>query len=150
MSDRPIAGFECGLFYKNGANWVEVKNAKDVSRPASREAIEASARFSKNKRYIPGMADLSVDFGYLYIKGTDPVFAVLQDAYVNGTPLEVAVADGPITQAGTTYMRDWFIVTKFDEGQELNSAVVYDVTLQPTVVMVSGALVERTYITVGS
>ncbi len=94
MSDRPIAGFECALFYKAGANWTEIKNAKDVSLPDSTEAIDVSARYSPAKKYIAGMSDGSIEFGYQYIKGTDPVFDALQDHYLNREPIEVAAADG--------------------------------------------------------
>jgi hypothetical protein len=94
MSDRPIAGFECALFYKDGANWNEIKNAKDVSLPDSTEAIDVSARYSAAKKYIAGMSDGSIEFGYQYIKGTDPVFDALQARYLSREPIEIAAADG--------------------------------------------------------
>ena len=83
MTDRPIAGFECKLYYNTAnvgqtAQWVEIKNAKDVNLPDSVEAIEASARYSKSKRYIAGLFDGSIEFGYQYIRGTDAVFAALE------------------------------------------------------------------------
>jgi len=92
MSDRPIAGFECALFYKDGANWNEIKNAKDVSLPDSTEAIDVSARYSAAKKYIAGMSDGSIEFGYQYIKGTDPVFDALQTHYLSREPIEIAAA----------------------------------------------------------
>jgi len=150
MSDRPIAGFECALFYKNGANWNEIKNAKDVSLPDSTEAIDVSARYSPAKKYIAGMSDGSIEFGYQYIKGTDPVFDALQDNYLNREPIEVAAADGDITVNGTVYSRDWYVVTKFERTEELGGSRVYSVTLQPTVIFQSGAIVERSFHVVGS
>ncbi len=150
MSDRPIAGFECSLYYKDGSNWSEIKNAKDVSLPDSTEAIDVSARYSSAKKYIAGMSDGSIDFGYQYIKGTDAVFAALQAKYLTREPIEIAAADGPIGTNGTVYSRDWYVVTKFERTEELGGSRVYSVTLQPTVVFNSGAIVERSFHVVGS
>ena len=150
MSDRPIAGFECALFYKDGANWNEIKNAKDVSLPDSTEAIDVSARYSAAKKYIAGMSDGSIEFGYQYIKGTDPVFDALQARYLSREPIEIAAADGVIAENGTVYSRDWYVVTKFERTEELGGSRVYSVTLQPTVVFESGNIVERSFHVVGA
>ena len=149
MTDRPIAGFECTLYYKDGANWKEIKNAKDVSIPDAVEAIEVSARYSRAKKYIAGMTDGSIEFGYQYIKGTDAVFTALQTYYLNRDPVEVAAADGDITTNGTIYSRDWYVITKFERTEELGGSRVYNVTLQSTVVFQNGAIVERSFVTVG-
>ena len=153
MTDRPIAGFECKLYYNSAnvgqtAQWVELKNAKDVNLPDSVEAIEASARYSKSKRYIAGMFDGSIEFGYQYIRGTDAVFDELQDRYLNREPIEIAAADNDIVTAGTTYSRDWYVITKFERSEELGGARVYNVTLQPTVVFNNGQVIEKSYHTV--
>ena len=150
MTDRPIAGFECKLYYNTAnvgqtAQWVEIKNAKDVNLPDSVEAIEASARYSKSKRYIAGMFDGSIEFGYQYIRGTDAVFAALQTHYLNREPIEIAAADNEILVGGTTYSRDWYVVTKFERSEELGGARVYNVTLQPTVVFNNGQVIEKSY-----
>jgi len=150
MSDRPIAGFECALFYKDGANWKEIKNAKDVSLPDSTEAIDVSARYSAAKKYIAGMSDGSIEFGYQYIKGTDTVFDALQTHYLSREPIEVAASDGAIAENGTVYSRDWYVVTKFERTEELGGSRVYSITLQPTVVFESGNIVERSFHVVGS
>ena len=150
MPDRPIAGFECALFYKDGANWKEIKNAKDVSLPDSTEAIDVSARYSRAKKYIAGMSDGSIEFGYQYIKGTDAVFDALQTHYLSREPIEIAAADGPIAENGTVYSRDWYVVTKFERTEELGGSRVYSVTLRPTVVFNAGAMVERTFVVVGA
>lgn len=152
MTDRPIAGFECKLYHNTAAlgaqpAWAELKNAKDVSVPDSVEAIEASARYSGSKRYIPGLFDGSIEFGYQYIRGTDAVFDALEDHYHNRQPIEIAAADGDIAVTGTTYSRDWYAITKFERSEELGGARVYTITLQPTVVFHNGALVEKTYAT---
>jgi hypothetical protein len=154
MTDRPIAGFECKLYYNSAnagqnAQWVEIKNAKDVNVPDSVEAIEASARYSGSKRYIAGMFDGSIEFGYQYIRGADAVFDELQDRYLNREPVEVAAADNAITASGTVYSRDWYIITKFERSEELGGARVYSITLQPTVVFNNGVLIEKSYHSVG-
>ena len=154
MSDRPIAGFECALYYNSAdinaaATWVEIQNAKDVSLPDSADEIEVSARYSKAKKYIAGMNDGSIEFGYQYIRGTDAVFSELESRYLNREPIEVAAADGDITTNGTVYSRDWYMITKFERTEELGGSRVYSVTLRPTVVFNAGTMVERTFVVVG-
>ncbi len=154
MSDRPIAGFECALYYNSAdinaaATWIEIQNAKDVSLPDSADEIEVSARYSKAKKYIAGMNDGSIEFGYQYIRGTDAVFSELESRYLNREPIEVAAADGDITTNGTVYSRDWYMITKFERTEELGGSRVYSVTLRPTVVFNAGTMVERTFVVVG-
>ena len=153
MPDRPIAGFECALYYNSAALnaaavWAEIKNAKDVSLPDAADEIDVSARYSKAKKYIAGMNDGSIEFGYQYIRGTDAVFNELEDRYLNREPIEVAAADGDITVEGTVYSRDWYTITKFERTEELGGSRVYNVTLRPTVVFNAGEMVERTFVTV--
>lgn len=149
MSERPIAGFECALYVGGGGGWLEIKNAKDVSLPDSTEAIDVSARYSKAKKYIAGMSDGSIEFGYQYIKGADPVFALLQSHYASRAPLEFAAADGDIAASGSVYSRDWYVITKFERSEELNGSLVYNITVQPTVVFAGGQMVERSFHVVG-
>jgi hypothetical protein len=150
MSERPIAGFECALYLRSGGAWLEIKNAKDVSLPDSTEAIDVSARYSKAKKYIAGMSDGSIEFGYQFIRGTDPVFAALQNHYLSREPLEFAAADGDISASGSVYSRDWYVITKFERSEELGGSRVYNITVQPTVVFEGGAMVERSFHVVGT
>lgn len=152
--DRPIAGFECDLYYDSVGTaggtptWAEIKNAKDVNFPDAADEIEVSARYSDRKKYIAGMFDGAIEFGYQFVKGTDAVFTALQTKYLSRTPIQVAAADGPIATPGTIYSRDWYMITKFEKSEELAGSVTYSITLRPTVVFNAGAMVEKTYVTV--
>ena len=62
-----------------------------------------------------------------------------------GNPIEIAAADNDILIGGTTYSRDWYVVTKFERSEELGGGRVYNVTLQPTVVFNNGQVIEKSY-----
>lgn len=153
MSGTPITGQECYLYYNSGSNgspdWQEIDNARDVADADAREKVDASARFSDRKRYIPGQSDGPVTFDYVYIKGeTDSKFAFLKAAYDAKTPVQFAMADGPIETAGTVYHKDYYCLFQFAPTQELNGVVRYSVEIAPTVVKDSGAIIEDSYETV--
>jgi hypothetical protein len=145
----PQAGFEAKLYLKISATWTEMIYAQDVKGPNVAGEIETSIKGSRNKKYIQGQSDQSLEFEYLWIKGhTDPVFNALQAAKEAGTVVEVASADGAIATAGTTYIRDNYIVVDFSKNEELESAVTYSAKLKPAIVLASGALVERSAVVV--
>jgi len=72
----PIAGLDCKLYYDSASSvasptWVLVSKAKDVSLPESAEEVDASARYSRYKKILPGQIDNAITFGYQYITSTD-------------------------------------------------------------------------------
>lgn len=153
MDNGPQAGFECYAYYNSGTHasptWVLMRLIRDLNSPESFTEIDASARQSARKKTLVGMADNSLEFDYLYIKGSnDPVFAALQTKKNARTPIQIAIADGPIATSGTTYEKDWYQFTKFDRGEPLDDAVKYDIALKPTIYFDSGTLIDRSYHTV--
>lgn len=153
--ETPQAGFDAKAYLNTGTYaspvWNEMKHIIDASNPDSNEAIDVSARYSARKRFMPGMAEDSIDFGYQWIKGlNDAVFTALETAKKNRTLIEIRMADGDITVNGTRWWRDTFMVEKFDRKEDLGDKVSYDVTVKPAVQFQSNALVERTYGVIGS
>ena len=148
-----VAGQDCKLYYDSASNvasptWVLITKAKDVSVPSTADAADASARYSRYKKYVAGLVDESIQFGYQYSTDSDTIWDALKGAYVAGTSLQMAVADGAIATNGTTYHKDWYIFTEFSSEENLDGSKTFQVTAQPTPKFSSGSLVDKTYTTV--
>lgn len=148
-----MKGADCKLYYDSASSiasptWVLISKAQDVSLPSSAEEVEASARHSKRKKYLSGQIDESITFGYLYDTAADTVFDFLRTAYLDGTEIQIADADGAIATTGTTYGKDWCVITAFESTEEMNGAKVFNITLKPTVKFNAGAIVDKSYTTV--
>jgi hypothetical protein len=150
-----MIGGDCKLYYDSASSvasptWVLIPKAQDVNLPDSLEEVEASARHSKEKKYLGGQQDMGIEFGYLYDTADDTVFAFLRTAYINRTPIQVAEADGAIATVGTTYGKNWYIVTSMPSAEELNGAKNFQITMKPTIKFNAGAIVDKSYTTVAS
>jgi hypothetical protein len=62
----------------------------------------------------------------------DEGFTAIQEAYFDGTPVEVAVMDGDITTSGSQGLRATMAVTNFSRNEPLEEAITVSVTLKPT------------------
>lgn len=150
----PVASFEAKLYYDSADSvstptWVEIKNIKDVAEPDSLEKLDVSSRASKNKKYWAGMADQNISTQYQFQKGvTDTVFTALKAKKESGDQIQLACCDGDIVVTGSTYFKDWYVITKFDRKEDLGGTIVYDLEFSPAPKFNSGALVDRSYTTV--
>lgn len=149
--NRPVTGLECIIAYDSASStasptWVEIPQAQDVSEPSAMEEVEASCKASVRKRYLPGQEDAGIEFDYLFVQGgNDEVFNFMHDKYHTREPIHMASADGPMNADGTLYLRDWFVITKFEPGQDLGGSRVYAVTMKPTPHFTEGVLDEYSY-----
>jgi len=147
----PVASFEAKLYYDSADSvgtptWVEIKNIKDVAEPDSLEKLDVSSRASKNKKYWAGMVDQSISTQYQFQKGVSDT--VLKAKKESGDQIQLACCDGDIVTTGSTYFKDWFVITKFDRKEDLGGTIVYDLEFSPAPKFNSGALVDRGYTTV--
>lgn len=151
---EPVGGLDCKLYYDSASSvasptWVLISKAQDLSGPETAEEVEASARHSRFKKFLAGQIDGPIQFGYLYSTAAsgsmDSVLTALKGAFVAGTPLQFAVADGAIATTGTTYFKDWFVVTGMERSEELNGSVSFQFSLKPYPKFNSGSIVDRSY-----
>jgi hypothetical protein len=63
----------------------------------------------------------------------DAAFDAIQEAFLENTPIEFAVMDGPIATAGSQGLRATFEVFSFTRNENLEEAVTVDVSIKPTV-----------------
>jgi hypothetical protein len=128
-------GLDCKLYYNTGSyttpNWQEITNAKDVTIPLTKGEADTSRRGTTWKTRRGTLKDASIDFQIVQEDG-DAAFAALLDSYLNGTPIELLALNGDVAEAGSEGLRCTCEVFSFQDGQALESAVVYDVSAKPT------------------
>lgn len=128
-------GLECKLYYNSGTyaspTWVEIVNAKDVTVPLTKGEADTSRRGTQWKTRKGTLKDASIDFQLVQEDG-DGAFDALLDSFVNGTPIELLALNGASNEPGAQGLRAYCEVFNFQDGQALESAVVYDVSAKPT------------------
>lgn len=127
-------GLDCKLYRNTGSYaspvWNEIPHVGDVTVPLSKGEAEASTRNSRWKTRIGTLKDASIDFQLKRVAG-DLDFDALLDSFLNGTPIDLLVLDGPVTESGSQGLRATCEVFKLDNGQPLENAVVYDCSAKP-------------------
>ncbi len=146
ITDGELIGAEAVLSYNTGTHaspvWVTITRAKDVSMNATKSTGEVSSRSSRFKFKRGALKELALEFGYQYRRGTDTVWTMLNDSFVNGTINEYWVGDGAITLTGAKGWRFYGEVNELSYEQPLEDAEVYNVKVDPAPFYVSSALVE--------
>lgn len=159
LTERPLAGFECKMYIADiepseydpdtlpsAEVLSEIKNARDVSISGSAEELDASARYSDEKKYYPGMFDNGIEFDYEYIRGgegVDPVFDVIEAARLAREPLCVITATGDIEVAGNIWEQNWYYVFKGDTDEGMGNTRTKKYSLKPGVVFNSGDMLGK-------
>lgn len=132
-------GAKLGLqakLYRNTGNyaapvWAEMPNAKDVTLNLETGEADVTTRANNGWRAtLPTLKEASVEFEMIW-DTADAGFAALQSAFFSNTPLEFAVMDGEIAQAGSQGLRATMGVTKFTREEPLEEAIKASVTLKP-------------------
>lgn len=146
LIEAPVVGKDCKLYINSGTHalptWVEVKHAINVSANLGKGEADASARYSSWKLAKGALKELEISFGYRYKQGTDTVFDTLMGAYIADTPIELAVMDAAITEAGAQGPRAFCEIFSANLTQELENTSEYEFTAKPTYHEEEAALVE--------
>jgi hypothetical protein len=116
-------GLDAKLFRNTGtfasATWNEITNVRDVT--LNLEAGEADVTTRGNNGWRATVWD-----------SADDDFTSIRDAFLNKTPIEMAVMDGPMTSPGSQGLRASFMVTSFSRNEPLEEAITVSVTAKPT------------------
>jgi hypothetical protein len=130
-----VLGFNGKLYRNTGTygspTWNEVPNVKDLSVSIEKGEADASTRESSWKQVRGSLKDATIEFGMVYDTG-DVDWTALRDAFLNSTPVELAIADGAIATNGTQYLRVSVEVMKFSTTQALAEVFTTDVSCKPT------------------
>lgn len=146
ITDGELVGCEAVMVYNTATHatptWVVITRAKDISLSAPKSKAEISSRASRFKYKRGALKELSLELGYMYRRGTDAIWTMFNDSYVNGTIVEFWVGDGAITLTGAKGWRFYGEVTEFSMEQPLEDADVYKITIDPAPFYVSSAIIE--------
>jgi len=129
-------GYEAKLYRNTGTYaspvWNEVPNVKDLSVDIGADEADVSTRKNAGfKATAQGLKDAPVEFGMVW-DTEDLDFSAFQDAFFDGTPIEVAVMDGDIAVAGSEGLRATMAVMGFSRNEPLGEALSVAVSLKPT------------------
>src|SRR5581483_8840149 len=109
-----------------------VTETRDLKLPADFKPADSSTRgMGGYATKEPTLTDLSVQGQLLYNPSDSTVFAALMAAAYGKTPVEVAVADGPIATSGTSYLRFTGKFGKWEKGEELENVQMVDFEFAP-------------------
>lgn len=129
-------GIEGKLYRNKGTyaepQWSEIANVADLTLSLEKGEADVTTRAGGGWRAIKGaIKEASVEFQMIWDAEDEDVQALLA-AYLNGTPIEFAVLDGPVNQAGSEGLRATMEVLKFSRGEGKDDAMTVDVALKPT------------------
>jgi hypothetical protein len=131
-------GLSARLYYNSNTyaspTWVLVSRIKDVTLNSEVGEADVSTRAGGGYReVVPTLLDANVSFSMLQApSGTDTVFEAFRSAHHNRTPIEVLVLDGDRTTTGSQGLRATMTVSSFTRNENLEEAIMYDVTIRPT------------------
>jgi len=136
-------GLTCKLYLNTSVNvdpyavprWEEVTLVRDLNLNLDKGVAEVKARLSTWVQNLPTLKSGPVEYGIIADRAvTFPLVAAsiyntLRDAYLAGTVLDFAVADGAIATSGTEYFRADYQISGFKRGEPLEEVATVDITM---------------------
>ena len=129
-------GLECKLYRDNSGTWEEIGNVRDLTLNMEMGVADVTTRGGNGWRQnVATLRDGTVTFQMVY-DTTDADFTALQTAFLAttaaGREIKIAAMDGDIADSGTQGLVAFMNVTNFSMPENLEEAVMVDVTLQPS------------------
>lgn len=130
MADDLLVSLNAKLYWGTaGATAAtELDIVGDVNLKMSKGEATTTFRRSRFKLTKTTLVEASIGFQIPWLE-SEPAFAAMFDAFVNGTPLafKILAADD-----GDYGMDADFEVVKFDEGQPIEGGITADIEIKPT------------------
>ncbi|HAT10336.1 MAG TPA: hypothetical protein DCS97_07030 [Planctomycetes bacterium] len=127
-------GLNAKLYRDSGSAWDEVTNVKDLTLSLEKGEADVSTRGNNGwKATIAALKDASVEYNMVYdLNDTDMV--AIRDAFLNNTVVRFLVLDGAVdaAAAGSQGLKASFMITSFKIPQNLEEAIMVEVTMKPT------------------
>ena len=129
-------GLECKLYRDDSGTWNEIGNVRDLTINMEMGVADVTTRGGNGWRQnVATLRDGTVTFQMVY-DTTDADFTALQTAFLATTAaareIKVAAMDGDIATSGSQGLIAFMNVTNFSMTENLEEAVMVDVTLQPS------------------
>lgn len=112
-------------------NLEEMTNVRDVTVNLETGEADVTTRGGSGWRQTAQtLKDGTVEFEMIHDPG-DEDFTAIQEAWLNGTNIALAVLDGASTDAGVQGLWADFQITNFSQSQPLEEAMTISVTAKP-------------------
>lgn len=127
-------GVQTKFYYNTGTygspTWTAITYVSELTLGLSIDKLEASARDSRGKTYLPGMLDIGVTFKVRKYR-TDTAVAALLNAFAAVTLLDFLVLDGVYTTNTVEGWRFESYVYSANEDQGLGSVLFPELMIAP-------------------
>ncbi len=129
-------GLDAKLYRNTGtigsSLWSVIDNVRDVTLNLETGEADVTTRGNAGWRATIGtLKDASIEFEMVW-DTEDFNFTVLKDAFFNGTPIELLIADGDMSEAGAQGLRAVCRIINFTRSEALEEAITVSVTAKPT------------------
>jgi hypothetical protein len=135
MPVKTILGLDAKLYRNSGTyvspTWSEIPNVKDLSLTLEKSEADVSTRASAWSLVKGALKSATIDFNMVYDPG-DTNWAAFKAAYLGNTPVECAILDGGVAVDGTEGLRASCEVLKWSHTQNLEEALMTEISLKPT------------------
>ena len=137
-------GLSAKLYRDTGSAWDEVANVKNLTLNMDKGEADVSTRGNGGwKASVAALKDASVEFDMVWDLA-DADLTAIRNAYLNNTVVRFIIMDGAIdtAAAGAAGLKASFMVTKCSTTQNLEEAIMCQVTMKPTYSTTAPAWVE--------
>jgi hypothetical protein len=112
--------------------WNPIPNVKDLTLSLETGEADATTRGNNGWRAtVATLKDASLEFEMVWDTEDDD-FTAIRNAFLNNTPIEMAVLDGAHSVPGSQGLRASFMVTSFTRNEPLEEVITVSVSLKPT------------------
>lgn len=136
-------GLSAKLYRDTGSAWDEVTNVKNLTLNMDKGEADVSTRGNGGwKASVAALKDASVEFEMVWDLA-DADLTAIRNAFLNDTVVRFIILDGAIdtAAAGCAGLQASFMVTKCTIPQNLEEAIMCQVTMKPTYAAVAPAWV---------
>lgn len=113
-------------------NWLLVENVRDLTLTLEAGEADVTTRGNNGWRAtVATLKDAAIEFEMVWDTADDD-FIALRNAFMTGTSLAFAVADGPIGDEETQGLVATFMITGFTRNEPLEEAITVSVSAKPT------------------
>lgn len=135
MAKIPL-GYQAKAYINTAAGatptWAEVDIIRNVTLNLEKGEADVTTRGAKGwKEVVPTLKEATIDTEIVW-DTTHTIFAKLLDAFLNDTNLEFLFLDGEVTAQGSQGLRAVCGIFKFSRDEQLDGALIANVSLKPT------------------
>ena len=112
--------------------WTEVDIIRNVTLNLEKGEADVTTRSAKGwKEVLPTLKEATIETELVW-DTTHTIFAKFLDAFLNDTNLEFLFLDGEVTATGSQGLRAVCGIFKFSRDEQLDGALIANVSLKPT------------------